>query len=98
MLPTEQPAGSGGVTDQCSHIGRTEEFRINFHPFPIVQSQVRKGKFTELAHGMAFASGDDIVIWLRVLQHSRHGFYILAGMSPITFCLEVSQAEFLAQT
>src|ERR1700693_5201400 len=97
MLPAQPPVCLGRIAHQAGYIGWAKEFRINFDPFPIIQSQMRKGNFTELAHGMAFSGGDYIIVRLRLVQQSPHGLYILPGMAPITLGLEVAQAEFLAQ-
>ena len=45
--------------------------------------------------GVRFTGGDYVVVWLLLLQHQPHRFYVLPGMAPIALGVQVAEAQFL---
>src|SRR6476661_7992567 len=59
---------------------------------------MREGGLDELAHSVRFAGSQHEVVALAELQNSPHPFDVLRRISPITFCIQVAEEQFLLHT
>ena len=59
----------------------------------MVESDVCEGLLAELAYGMGFFGADDVVVGLFLLEHKPHCADVVFGVSPVSFCFEVSEFE-----
>src|SRR4029079_11430079 len=49
-----------------------------------------KSLLHELLHGVAFPSGQHIIIGFRLLQHHPHAFDKISGVAPVTHRIEIT--------
>src|SRR4029077_2558621 len=56
---------------------------------------MREGRLDELAHSMRFAGSEHEVIAFAELHNSPHSFDVLRRVSPIAFCVQVAEEQFL---
>src|SRR4029079_17434252 len=52
-----------------------------------------KSEFDKVTHRVAFASSQNIIIRLRVLQHEPHSLYEVACVTPIAPSVEVTHVK-----
>ena len=50
---------------------------------PVLDADNIEGSCKQIANGVGFSSGNDIVVSLRLLQHSPHRIYVIAGIAPV---------------
>src|SRR4030095_4746703 len=56
---------------------------------------VREGRLDELAHSVRFAGSQHEVVAFAELDNSPHPFDVLRRISPIAFCVQVAEEQFL---
>ncbi len=64
---------------------------------PILDTDNVEGGCKQIANGMGFTGGDDVVVSLRLLQHPPHGIHIITRISPVAARLEVAHQELVQQ-
>ena len=66
--------------------------------FPLdFNSGLLEGQLAKLPDGMGFASGDDEIIGVILLEHEPHDFNIVRGVAPIAPCIQIPQIKFVLQ-
>ena len=78
--------------------GRTEELWIRLHVFLPLQPDARKGDVDEVAHRMAHACGDDVVVRRRLLQHEPHRAHVIAGETPVALRIQIAHRQLGRET
>src|SRR5262245_19863238 len=56
---------------------------------------MRERRLDELAHSMRFAGSQHEVVTFAELHNSPHPFDVLRRISPIAFCVQVAEEQFL---
>src|SRR6266851_548393 len=97
-LPAEDLAGLGWIAAEFIDLGRPEIAAIDQDMAPPVEAGHREGELDEIVHTVRLTGGDDIIVWLVLLQHQPHRLDIVAGKTPISLCGEVSQVDLVLQT
>src|SRR6185436_5533974 len=46
---------------------------------------------------MCLSCSKNVIIWLILLKHHPHTLDIILGISPVAFCIKISQIEFVCQ-
>ncbi len=64
------------------------------HPSMEITNHIRKCQFTKFAHAVRCSAGDDIVIWLRLLQHQVHCAHVILRVAPVASSIQVPETEF----
>ena len=72
-------------------LGRAQESRIQPDVLVPVQSDVIEGDLHQLAHRVALAGRDDVVVGLVLLQHQPHRAHVVAGEAPVALRVEVAE-------
>ena len=57
---------------------------------------VAEGHLDQVAHRVALAGGDDVVVGRRLLQHQPHRPDVVAGEAPVAVRFEVAEGELVA--
>ena len=60
---------------------------------PVLDADNIEGGRKQIANGMGFSGGNDIVVSLRLLQHPPHRIHIITGIAPVAPRLEVAHHE-----
>src|SRR3984957_21185872 len=58
---------------------------------------MRKGDSAHFANSRPGSCRNHKITGLGLLEHGPHGFYIVSCKTPIALCVDVSEAQFLAQ-
>ena len=51
----------------------------------------------QIANGMGFSGGNDVVVSLRLLQHPPHRIHVITGIAPVAPRLEIAHHELVQQ-
>src|ERR1051326_1651112 len=62
-----------------------------------IESGTPERLFQKLFHRMSLARGDDIILRLILLHHQPHRLDIFLGVSPVAFCVQVSEIDGILQ-
>ena len=66
--------------------------------FPVdFDADVGEGFFDELADGVHFAGGDDIVVRLVLLQHHPHHVHIVGRIAPVALGIDIAHVQAFLQ-
>src|SRR5206468_5724163 len=94
-FPTENFLRLRSVTKQNVHLGWPLISRVVLYELFPIKIDATEGGLDKLAHGVAFASSQDEVISFSKLQNSPDALHILRRISPVTFCIQVAEKQFL---
>src|SRR5438309_4683263 len=67
------------------------------HEFLPVEINPGERSLDEFANGVSFIRGEDEIVALGLLQHSPHSLDEFRGITPIPFCVEIAEEQFLLQ-
>src|SRR5215208_7062756 len=56
---------------------------------------MREGRLNELAHSVRFAGSQHEIVAFAELHNSPHPLDVLRRISPIAFCVEIAEEQFL---
>ena len=85
------------VTEQQVDLGRALVARVVFYELLPIQINVREGRLDELAHSVRFTGSQHEVVAFAELHNSPHAFDVLRRVSPIAFCVQIAEEQFLLQ-
>src|ERR1700730_5263628 len=97
-LPAQNAARLSRIAAQRIDLGRPEVAAIDLDMAPPFESSRLERELDENAHAVRLAGGDDVVVWLLLLQHQPHGLDIVTRKAPIALRFEVSQVELVLKT
>ena len=81
------------VAEQMIDFGRPQQRRIDAHVLLPVEADARERDLDQLAHRVADAGGDDVVVGLVLLQHQPHRAHVVAGKSPVAMRVEIADRQ-----
>ena len=58
-------------------------------------ADVSEGLFDELTHRVCLAGGNNIIVWLILLQDQPHSFDKIARVAPVAHCVEIPEKQLL---
>ena len=78
----------------CSTSIETESKLIKTFTSPFnIEAKVWCCGINKVLYGILLTSCNHIIIWLLLLKHQPHSFYVVFGVSPVTSGIEVSKLE-----
>src|SRR4029077_10916221 len=83
------------ITEQQVDLGGALVARVVFYELLPIQINMRESRLDELAHRVRFAGGQHEVVAFAELHNSPHPFDVLRCISPIAFCVQVAEEQFL---
>jgi len=75
--------------DFDAHFVNTLTFKPELHAGDI------EGAVHEVTHGVGFASRDDEILWVVLLEHLPHALDVVASVTPITLGVHVTEVQAL---
>lgn len=93
-VPAEDGFDFGGVADELGGGFFTDELGIDLDVVLPSEADMGECDFAEVADGVEFAGGDDVIIGLGMSEHHVHGADVVGGVTPVALGIEVAEFEF----
>ena len=94
-FPAHDAFGFRGVAEKLFDFGGAEVARIDFDVVLPIETDEAEGAFDEFADAVHFAGGDDVVVWLVLLEHEPHGLDVFPGVPPVAAGVQIAHVELL---
>ena len=92
--PSQHASRLRRIRHEQIHFRRSEKFLVLDHVVLVIQPGRAEGDFAQLANRARHSHPDNVVVRRGLLQHQPHRLDIVAGESPVTPCVEVSESQF----
>jgi hypothetical protein len=92
-LPAELTSRFGGVGATYHDLRRTQERCITYYMLMPVKAYRLKHCSNKLLKRVCLSGGNNIIVWLFLLQHHPHGFYILGSATSVADDCDVPQTK-----
>src|SRR4029077_19652813 len=94
-FPTKNLLRFRCITEQQVDLRRALVARVVFYKLLPIQINMRKRRLDELAHSVRFAGSQHEVVAFTELHNSPHPFDVLRCISPIAFCVQIAEEQFV---